>query len=265
VEKHSAVQKTALENRKVLGQRTQEIFPYSYSILSRFYDRFRIDVIRSIVANNTSKRIVVDVGCADGFLLFSISGKQFLGVGVDFVRNIIRKANESAEILNLKRNREFLLCSAEELCLKNESVDIVICAEVLEHLPNPLKAIKESERILKKERTLILSIPAVPFIKLFASSFFKTRIRYRSPQHLREYAYRKHGEVQGLDELIAELHKMNFRVTEIRNIGVFYLLISRFAQIKPLARFFEVFELKLSKKIPLSLSGIFFIIEAVKK
>jgi len=41
----------------------------------------------------------------------------------------------------------------------DESFDVVLCAEVLEHLPNPVKALEEFKRLLKKGGTLILTAP----------------------------------------------------------------------------------------------------------
>lgn len=41
----------------------------------------------------------------------------------------------------------------------NESYDVVLCTEVLEHVPNPILAIKEISRILKKGGILLLSSP----------------------------------------------------------------------------------------------------------
>jgi SAM-dependent methyltransferase len=43
--------------------------------------------------------------------------------------------------------------------VSDESFDAIICIEVLEHLPDPLSAIKELMRILKKGGTLIITAP----------------------------------------------------------------------------------------------------------
>jgi len=42
---------------------------------------------------------------------------------------------------------------------KDESFDVVLCTEVLEHLPNPVKALEEFHRLLKKGGKLILTAP----------------------------------------------------------------------------------------------------------
>lgn len=48
---------------------------------------------------------------------------------------------------------------AENLPFTNESFDTVVLLEVLEHLPNPLIALQEGQRVLKKGGLLVLSTP----------------------------------------------------------------------------------------------------------
>ncbi len=43
--------------------------------------------------------------------------------------------------------------------INNDSYDSALCLEVLEHVPNPVKAISEMHRILKKGAKLICSVP----------------------------------------------------------------------------------------------------------
>lgn len=43
--------------------------------------------------------------------------------------------------------------------VENESFDAVMCIEVLEHVPNPIKAIKELKRVLKPGGSLIITAP----------------------------------------------------------------------------------------------------------
>lgn len=45
--------------------------------------------------------------------------------------------------------------------LEDESVDAIICSSVLEHVENPILAVKEMHRILKKEGGLFVYIPSI--------------------------------------------------------------------------------------------------------
>ncbi|MEK6910266.1 MAG: class I SAM-dependent methyltransferase [Nanoarchaeota archaeon] len=46
-----------------------------------------------------------------------------------------------------------------KLPLKENSVDVIFCSEVLEHVPNYKKALSECSRVLKRKGALILTVP----------------------------------------------------------------------------------------------------------
>lgn len=50
-------------------------------------------------------------------------------------------------------------CDITNIPLSDESIDVVLLIEVLEHLPEPLLALKEINRILKKGGYLYISVP----------------------------------------------------------------------------------------------------------
>lgn len=50
-------------------------------------------------------------------------------------------------------------CDIIDIPVKDESFDVILCIEVIEHLPDPRKAIAEFTRILKRGGTLILTAP----------------------------------------------------------------------------------------------------------
>jgi SAM-dependent methyltransferase len=50
-------------------------------------------------------------------------------------------------------------CDATVIPVEDESFDAILCTELLEHVPEPIKVIKELERILKPNGRLFLSAP----------------------------------------------------------------------------------------------------------
>ena len=50
-----------------------------------------------------------------------------------------------------------IVCDIVDMPLESESVDVILCSEVFEHLQDPVLAIKEFSRIIKKDGKLILS------------------------------------------------------------------------------------------------------------
>jgi 2-polyprenyl-3-methyl-5-hydroxy-6-metoxy-1,4-benzoquinol methylase len=57
------------------------------------------------------------------------------------------------------RSRPDVVASALQLPFKDNSFDTVVSTEVLEHVPDPLRAMREMQRVLKPGGRLILSTP----------------------------------------------------------------------------------------------------------
>lgn len=100
---------------------------------------------------------VLDVGCGEGFTLNRLKeegiGKKL--EGVDFLDSAIRIGKNLHPDLTLKQGNIY------ELEYKNNSFDLVMATEVLEHLEDPRKGLKELIRVSKKY--LLLSVPNEPF------------------------------------------------------------------------------------------------------
>lgn len=57
------------------------------------------------------------------------------------------------------KNAEWILMSADNLVFKDNTFDAVLMIEVLEHIPDDKKAIKEAYRVLKPSGKLIITAP----------------------------------------------------------------------------------------------------------
>lgn len=82
-----------------------------------------------------------------------------------------------------------LVCDINCIPEKDASFDVVLCSEVLEHLPSPEKALTELSRLLKKGGILILT---APFCSLthFAPYHFSTGFnRYYYEYHLNNLGF----------------------------------------------------------------------------
>jgi len=103
---------------------------------------------------------ILDAGCGEGFtmekLLKSAVCKKI--EGVEYSKDAILLGKKLFPKLTFKQ------ASAYELPYKDNSFDLVICTEVLEHLEEPTKAFKEMLRVSKKY--LIISVPNEPFFML---------------------------------------------------------------------------------------------------
>lgn len=79
-------------------------------------------------------------------------------MGADVARTYIKKAKMNGKTLNT----EYVVCDIENLPFKDDSIDVVLCSEVLEHVHNYRGALAEICRIGKKR--LVISFPGHSYL-----------------------------------------------------------------------------------------------------
>ncbi len=123
-------------------------------LVARFLER-----IASLVEAQRPRR-VLEVGCGEAVVIQYLSGRvpaaRFDGAELD------------GEALGRARARcprvSFLQADAFELPLRSRSYDLVLCLEVLEHLAEPGRALKEIRRVSRGG--CLVSVPHEPFFRL---------------------------------------------------------------------------------------------------
>lgn len=95
---------------------------------------------------------ILDVGCGTGAVLDFLKDRGFIVEGVD--------NNEEALKYCRNKNLSVTLGSAEKMEYPDETFDLVLALDVLEHLSDPALAVKEVFRVLKKGGLFIATVPA---------------------------------------------------------------------------------------------------------
>jgi ubiquinone/menaquinone biosynthesis C-methylase UbiE len=99
---------------------------------------------------------MLDVGCHGGTFTSVVMGK--IGAkevyGIDISEPAVKYAKKKIPQGN------FQVADAAELPFKDNLFDAVICLEVLEHVDNPIKAISEIKRVLKKGGYTVILVPS---------------------------------------------------------------------------------------------------------
>jgi len=107
---------------------------------------------------------VLDVGCGEGRHIFgSLNAyKDVYCIGLDEDIPSLDKCKEGLEFFEEldSGTTVFLQGSVYKLPFEDNSFDLVICSEVLEHLEDYLAAINEIYRVLKPEGKFLLSVPS---------------------------------------------------------------------------------------------------------
>jgi len=114
-----------------------------------YWVRVRID--GAIVENaELAHGVLLDIGCGN---------KPFEKIFEPFVEKYI--GLEYSPESGYRGNKADFCGDAAFLPLANESVDTILCTEVMEHVPNPEKTIEEFYRILRPGGTVITTAPFV--------------------------------------------------------------------------------------------------------
>ena len=115
---------------------------------------YKAEILNRIANTISVDSLILDIGCGVGDNLKSIyrSGPKFIGLEYS------EKSLECAKRI-LPPSVELHHGSATGVPFSNYSIDLVMCIEVLEHIPDQYQALREINRVLKEDGFLILSVP----------------------------------------------------------------------------------------------------------
>jgi len=149
---------------------------------------------------------VLDAGCGYGAISLELAKKCSRVVGIDVNERTVRGAKENAKKSG-RKNVSFRAENSEKLSFNPGKFDIVVSYQVLEHVNNQKKYLRELKRVMKGNGVLYLATPnrfwpiephyKVPFLALmpgFLSGFFTRR------RGVKEYDIKllSSGSLQGL-------------------------------------------------------------------
>lgn len=154
---------------------------YTYrNPLLRYANRRFLETI-STMLTRVSFKTLLDVGCGEGIVFNQIS-QQFDTqiVGMDYDPARVESSGER------RGNAALLTGDAHILPFKEQSFDIILMLELLEHVGNPLQTLAEARRVTR--RYLLTSVPREPWWRLGNM----TRLKYlgdlgNTPEHINHW------------------------------------------------------------------------------
>ncbi len=151
-----------------------------------------------LAAQFASSRRVLDAGCGEGYgtdLLASAGAASVVGVDVD--EPTIEHARE-------RYGRDFQVADIAELPFEDDSFDLVVCFETIEHVADAPRVVAELRRVLVEDGVLLISTPN-PAEYVVENEF-----------HVREFTFGEFAEL--LDEHFPErtwLYQQNWLLSAI--------------------------------------------------
>jgi len=166
------------------------------------FHRYRVRKVLQACGSLREAR-AVDLGCGWGTLSFALAGEAGKVIGVDFSSEALRLCNERLA-REPHANLSFLQADATRTGLKGEAFDLVVAADLVEHIDpeTTLRLYREGYRLLRPGGRFVLWTP--------------------NPQHILEWLRRQgvlkedptHIDYKTLPRVTRELEACGFVVTQ---------------------------------------------------
>jgi ubiquinone/menaquinone biosynthesis C-methylase UbiE len=124
------------------------------NFFQKLWQRGKMTVVKNLISEVSNFQQVLDIGC-DGGTQTAILASYFPGAeftGLDVFPSAVSFAHRRYP------NIRFLQADAHQLPFTNQSFDLILCLETLEHLANPGGVLEETKRCLKKNGSVIIEI-----------------------------------------------------------------------------------------------------------
>jgi 2-polyprenyl-3-methyl-5-hydroxy-6-metoxy-1,4-benzoquinol methylase len=130
-----------------------------YHFLDNRLHRYRIRKVLDIY-KPSGNEVVVDLGCAWGTFCFAFARFAQRVIGIDFSEKAVTICRQRLETERVQ-GLSFFCADAQFTGIKPESIDVVIAADLVEHLYPPQfeKMLDECRRILRPKGKLVIWTP----------------------------------------------------------------------------------------------------------
>ncbi len=141
---------------------------------THFLDRWTRAAIIARLGRLSSQATIVDVGCSTGYLLEDLAQGYPTATlfGLDLVESGLVKAHRAVPSARLVR------ADACELPFADQSVEAIVSANLLEHVPDDEQALREMARILRPGARALIVVPAGPGTYDYYDRFLGHQRRY---------------------------------------------------------------------------------------
>lgn len=102
-------------------------------------------------ANRVSGAVVLEAGCGEGFGADILSHSADYVVAIDVKEELIQHARRRYTGANV----DFQVMDCQDMTFESQSFDVVVCNELIEHLPDHKRFMVEVKRVLVEGGTLI--------------------------------------------------------------------------------------------------------------
>lgn len=185
-------------------QNDSSVYTHSYSDDELKYLQTKAKVAQYIIDNNlsSSDNRILDVGAGEGFFANYFLNKHWNVTTLDYSSYAIKNHNPDLEKTLIQGD---IFNSLNNLINEKETYRLINLSNVLEHVINPVKLLKQLKSLLSKNSLLRISVPNdySNFQELLLEKIYTTNTWFCPPEHLHYFTF---------DSLKKLLESLNYEI-----------------------------------------------------
>lgn len=161
----------------------------------------------------------LDIGCSGGIVASLLAEHFSMVVGIDIDQEALQFARDRYRSPGL----HFLTADAMALSLKDNSVDVVVCNHIYEHVPDASRMMEETHRVLKKDgfcyfaagnrHVLMEGHYHLPLLSWLPKPLAHLYLKLTGKG---DFYYEEHLSLRGLRQLVQKFHIHDYTLSVIR-------------------------------------------------
>ena len=201
---------TEHKTKEVISGNTYDKYGTKNPIAKWLMKKFLNDL--SIALNSLKFSSLLEIGCGEGYLLKSLE-KDLQGIKI-MATDLSPKIISQADYIIPEIPK--MVCSAYDLPFKDNSWDMILACEVMEHVDNPRKLLTEARRVSAKH--CIFTVPLEPWWRVANILRGKYLMKLgNTPGHIQHW-----GKTSFTNQV-----KETFQKIQYKRVGLWQMIIAR--------------------------------------
>ncbi len=177
-------------NKNNQYKKQRQYFDKEFSSVKNYYlepwQESYIDRIKKkMLGKDYKNKTLLDIATGSGYIAIEMARLGLKVIACDLSPEAIKNLEKYKKQFKLK-NLKLMICKAEKLPLKDNSVDFVTANAILEHIPDEMEAVNEWKRVLKKGGRMFVAVP-LKFRYIWPFLWLPNYLHDKNIGHLRRY------------------------------------------------------------------------------